>query len=194
MLLGLTGVFGCGKSTLIDFFVAAGWRVFDADACCHSFYKQRDYRLMSQITERWGMTVFDDFGIVDRKKIACLVFDDDEELAFLEGAILPLLHENLEREIEFCRNNNVSGVFEIPKLFEGGYEVYFDAVLGIWAPHNLRIERLKNRGYSPEEIAKRDAKQLAADCKLERADYALINSGTIDELRQQFNELIDNIS
>ncbi|MBQ6352673.1 MAG: dephospho-CoA kinase, partial [Lentisphaeria bacterium] len=38
LILGVTGPIGCGKSTVLELFVAAAWRTADADAICRSLY------------------------------------------------------------------------------------------------------------------------------------------------------------
>ena len=69
-----------------------------------------------------------------------------------------------------------------------------DAVLTVWAPESIRHDRLRRfRGLDDGEIRRREALQLAADVKLERADYALINSGSKAELERQLHILLENI-
>ena len=46
-------------------------------------------------------------------------------------------------------------------------------------------------GMTPEEVARREARQWSEDRKLEAADYALINYGTRQDLEEQCKILMD---
>ena len=63
-------------------------------------------------------------------------------------------------------------------------------MLAVWAPAALRHERLRKfRHFDDAEIRRREARQLAADAKLERADFAVVNSGSRAELERQLARL-----
>ena len=67
----------------------------------------------------------------------------------------------------------------------------FDAVLTVWAPREVRHARLRDfRGFDETEILRREKLQMSADEKLERADYALVNSGDAALLEKQFSHLL----
>ena len=70
MILGLTGGFGCGKSSVLEFFRAAGWQVSSADDICAELYEQQDVELMKQLRGRWRDKVFYSDGKVNKTEIA----------------------------------------------------------------------------------------------------------------------------
>lgn len=190
MILGLTGSFGGGKSTVLSCFQTHNWHTFDADAACHGLYGSGNQVLINKVKKLFGEEAVDGNGKIDRQKIANSAFKNPEKLQKLTSALYPLLNEELHKQIDFCRKNNVNGIFELPLLYEADYKNRFDAVLAIWCAPDLRCERLKKRNFSREEMLKRDARQLAPELKLEYADFAVINNGSKEMLSRQIDELI----
>ena len=194
MILGITGAFGCGKSSVLAAFAARGWRTADADQICHGVYGPGG-PLAAALTARWGRGILLESGEADRRKLAALVFADPAELEALTAMVYPLLSERLDDFISDCRRDNANAAIEIPLLYEADLAEKFDAVAAVWSAPEIRRERLRRkRNFSDEEIHRREARQLAADLKLERADYGLINNGTPEELSQQIDLLLRQFS
>ena len=194
MILGITGSFGAGKSTVREEFSALGWHFFDADKVCHDIYASPAGEFFNRITAIWGSEIIASDGGIDRKKLAEKVFRKPEELKKLTDLLYPELDRRLDSAIAACRQNNQNGAFEIPLLFEKDYTARFDAVLAVWSAAEIRHQRLKTlRNFSDEEIIKREEQQLPSDEKLERADFALVNNGSRELLRKQILILTDKI-
>lgn len=194
MILGITGAFGCGKSSVLAVFAARNWRTADADQICHGLYGS-DGPLVGQLAERWGDEILLASGGVNRGKLAEIVFADPAELDALTAMIYPLLAERLDDFIARCRRDGADAAVEVPLLYEAGLAEKFDAVAAVWSAPEIRRERLRRKRHFDEaEIRRREERQLAADLKLERADYGLINNGPEMELEQQINLLINQFS
>ena len=186
LILGVTGSIGCGKSTVLELFRAAGWRTADADSLCRRMYDDPEGALAVQCRREWGEAFFTS-GHFDRAKIAALVFRDAAALRKLTGFIYPVLESELDSFIAEARSAECCAAVEVPLLYEAGMERLFDAVLTVWAPEELRHRRLREfRGFDEAEIRRREALQLDADVKLERADCSLVNSGDPELLKRQF--------
>lgn len=195
MILGVTGAFGCGKSAVLSAFSARGWRTVDADRICHEFYADPEGEAARKFAARWGAEILTPEGAVDRRRLGEIVFADQEELDFLTGVLYPELSRRLDELIAGCRREGANGVFELPLLFEAGYEKKFDRIVAVWAAPAIRYARLRSRrNYSDGEIRRREARQLSADVKMERADYALINNGGFRELELQLDRLIGSLN
>ena len=194
MILGITGSFGAGKSTVREEFSRLGWHFFDADKVCHDIYASPAGEFFSRITACWGKDIVSSDGSIDRRKLAEKVFGKPDELKKLTDILYPELDRRMDSEIAMCRNKGTNGAFEIPLLFEKNYTARFDAVLAVWGAAEIRHQRLKKlRHFSDEEIAKRESQQLPSDEKLERADFALVNNGSKELLRKQILILTDKI-
>ena len=190
MILGITGGFGSGKSSVLKFFESRSWFVMDADSVCRSFYETKETELMDCIRKNFGDGVFDKEGFVDRKKLGEILFRSPQKMELITQVIYPMLTKKIHSAVAECRKKGINGAFELPLLYEGGYEKLFDAVLTIWTSPEIRVERLKKRGFTAEDMKKRDAKQLPLELKLEKADFALINDGTEEALCCQLDELL----
>ena len=165
----------------------------DADEVCRSFYESRKPELMKCIRSNFGDDLFDAAGRVDRKKLGEILFRSPEKMNLITRVIYPLLTEKIMQSINDCREKKINGAFELPLLYEAGFENCFDQILAVWIPHDLRKKRLLGRNFSPDEVDRRDRMQIPADEKLERADFGIINSGSPDELFSQLKIIADKL-
>jgi len=194
MILGITGSFGCGKSTVLSLFRRANWHVFDADQQCHEFYKHPSGSLLNALMENGFRNAVTASGEILRGELGKIVFSDPVAMDRLTALVYPLLFEELEKTIRVCREKEMDGAFELPLLFECGKEKMFDAVLCIWTAPEIRCRRLRDRGFDEAEFRRREARQMDPDEKLERADFALINNGSEEELQKQLLLLLVRLS
>jgi dephospho-CoA kinase len=114
----------------------------------------------------------------DRTKIGEIVFNDPDQLNWLEELLHPrVVQENLawRAEVEGRPEPPPLTVTEVPLLYETGGEQRFDAVVVISAPDELRQKR---RPVGDD----REQRLLPAEEKAARADYAYVNDGTLEEL------------
>ena len=191
MILGLTGAIGCGKSTACACFRSRGWLLFDADRACHELYGDPDSSFARALRREWGDGCFTPEGLIDRKAVAAKVFNSGKELEKLTAVLYPALFERMGNEIASARREKRDMLCEVPLLFECGCEKYFDLTASVWSTRALRHERLRKfRGFTQEEIARREAKQWSAERKLEAADIAFINNGGPDFLCRQIDRFI----
>ncbi len=189
MLAGLTGAIGGGKSTALAAFAACGAKTCDADRMCHELYGEA--AVVHHLAEHWGDRCMTD-GNIDRQKIARIVFQNQAELDFLTGVLYPELEKKMtEVRLAAAVPGSPVTVVEIPLLFECGWEKYCDVTAALWTGTALRHERLLGRGMTPEEIARREAKQWSEDRKLEAADFGLINYGSRQSLEMQCRMLLN---
>jgi dephospho-CoA kinase len=130
-----------------------------------------------ELLERFGAEVIGRDG-ADRTKIAHIVFNDPEQLDWLEKLLHPrVVQENLvwRDEVMARPEPPLLTVTEVPLLYETGADRRFDAVVVITAPKELREER---RPLGDD----REQRLLPEDEKVSRADYAYVNDGTLEEL------------
>ncbi len=194
MILGITGSFGSGKSSLRAWFTRAGWQTFDADEFCRDLYRKADPEFAGELKRLWGREFRLPDGTIDRKAVADQVFGAPEELKRLTDLIYPRLERAMDRTIAQWRAQGDNGAMEVPLLYENNMADRFDAVLTVWAEPAVRLERLRSkRRFSEEDFRRREALQMAPDKKLELADFALVNNGSEAEFQRQFEELLKQL-
>lgn len=182
MIIALTGGIGSGKSTALQAFAGLGWKCLSADQICHNLYlNNQDFIKLLQ--ERWGKKIFSAKGIIDRKLIVDIVFNDAEELQWLNGILHPMIRAVAEQQFATEPENDF--IFEVPLLYECGWGQHYDAVICVWTDEKITKQRLIERGLNSDEIELRMKNQLSPDQKLERADFALINNGSANDLNAQ---------
>lgn len=114
----------------------------------------------------------------DRARIAEIVFNDPDQLDWLEELLHPLVaRENLVWRSEQEKKPELPPltVSEVPLLYETGAERRFDAVVVITAPAAVR------RGRRPVSDD-REQRLLPEEEKVALADYTYVNDGTLEEL------------
>jgi dephospho-CoA kinase len=128
---------------------------------------------------------------VDRARVGEIVFDDPEQLEWLESQLHPRVAAHvadwrgrLDPDLEIA-------VVEVPLLFEAALEDAFDATVAVVADDRIREERLRRRGQPGLEG--REGRQLDQAEKEDRADHVIRNEGTLDELEREISKLIAEI-
>lgn len=176
--VAITGGIGAGKSAALAAFRAHGAATVSSDEIVHHLLRT-DADVRAELVGRFGEEILADDGSPDRARIAAIVFQDEEALAFLEA----LLHPLVSREYLAWREQLAAlpeppqvCVTEVPLLYEAGGEKRFDHVVVITAPRQLREQRRR------VPLDNRDARLLDDREKVARADFHYVNTGTYDEL------------
>lgn len=194
MIIGITGGFGCGKSTVLSLFEEKGAAVYSADRLCHEIYERRDRDFVSKLVDRFGSAVVKEDGSIDRKFIASKVFADQDDMDFLNDIFKDLLRCVIRERIDISKKTHAVTAVEIPLLFEANYQDLADKVLTVYAPLEARKRFLAMRNFDFDEMLRRDAHQMPLEEKVRLADYVIINGSTQEFLREQFNIIWNNIT
>ncbi len=190
MFIAISGSFGSGKSSVRKIFEKHSWQTLCADEICHAALPS----FAGELAGRWGKDILDAGGAPDRKKIAAIVFNDPAELAFLEGLLAGKVRDKIIEMRRLSREEGRNIAFEVPLLYERSLESFFDKVVAVYASLPVRTQRLAARGFTPQEVAAREAKQLNPEKKLELADYAVINNFGQEYIEKQIILIIELIS
>jgi len=85
-------------------------------------------------------------------------------------------------------------VLDIPLLFETKMDRWTNPVIVVWVNPETQIERLMSRdGCSEEQAQNRINAQLALDWKKSEADIVIDNSGSLDDTKHQFQEVLRKV-
>jgi dephospho-CoA kinase len=189
VLIGLTGGIGAGKSEALAAFARRGAATISTDEVVHELLRTEDVR--SRLVERWGEGVAPDRE-VDRGRVAEIVFDRPEELAWLEGELHPRVAERLVAWRRELPPGTRVAVAEVPLLFEAGMEGAFDTVVCVVADDALRERRSAGRELAVLEG--RSGRQLSQAEKAARATHVIRNDGTVADLDASVARLMDSLT
>lgn len=188
-ILGLVGGIGSGKSHVARLFAKRGAVVVDADVFAHEALRQPDVK--EKLRTLWGDAVFTPDGEVDRRQVADLVFEDAAKRQQLEAVVLPYIHGRIQQTVAAAESDpNVPlAVLDAAILLETGWKSRCTALAFVDAPEDVRIERVKGRGWDADELRRREAHQWSLEKKKQASDVVLPNYGDEVLLERLVNEL-----
>lgn len=181
VFIGLTGGIGSGKSEALAAFERLGAATLSSDAVVHDLLGTDDVRRL--LVERWGDAVLVGKE-VDRGAIAQIVFNQPDELHWLEQSIFPRVGEQIaawRAALERDGSAKVA-VVEVPLLFEAGIEGAFDATAAVVTEESVRASRAASRGH--EGVEGRAGRQLSQEEKAARAHHVIPNDGSLEDLER----------
>ncbi len=182
--IAITGNIGSGKSTFSKFIEKAGFKVIYADELSKKILSE-DKDVIKSVINLFGNGAYRD-GKPDKKFLAEKVFGNPDNLSRLESLLHPkVIKKSVELMDEHLINNNI--VFlEAALIYEAEMEKYFDYVVLITAPRDLRLKRkIESYNFSEQEFVNREEMQIPAEEKQKRADFIFDNSGSIDLLESK---------
>jgi dephospho-CoA kinase len=186
-VIGIVGGVASGKSTVGREFARLGAVVLDADESAHRALDDPDVK--AALVARWGEGILSADGRVDRTTVAAKVFGHaaaDEERRFLESLVHPRVRRDLEAQMQALAARGVGAVvLDIPLLVEVGWQDMCDVVYFLDVPRSERIRRAKERGWSEDELNRREAAQASVEEKRQAADRVIANGGSVDDLRRE---------
>ena len=186
IVIGLTGNFGTGKSTVAGMFRKWGAQVVDADRLAHEVFKKESplYSRLNSLFPRLK-------GKLTRKKVAEIVFGDLEQKKALESLIHPYVFKRIEEKLGQMRKE--VAVVEVPLLFETGFDESCDMTVLVQAPRQKIIRRLKARGFEKSEAQRRWQVQMPAEEKSGRADFLIDNSDGRKKTEEQVKKIWEQV-
>ena len=176
--VAITGGIGAGKSEALAAFARHGAAVISSDEIVHRLLSD-DEDVRARLVERFGESILDGDGRVDRGAIAEIVFADREALDWLEGLLHPLVVQEYlgwrERLAQEAEPPPLTAT-EVPLLYEVGGQDRFDAVVVITAPPQVRAAR------TDVDAEVREPRLLPDSVKVAQADFSYVNDGSPEEL------------
>lgn len=194
--IGVTGPTGAGKTTVLRALEELGCVCVDCDALYHELLETSP-TLPRELTRRFGKSILNSQGNLDRKALGAVVFADPAALADLNAIshrhILARCHE-LARQAEEGGAKGI--VFDAIALFESGLAQACDVTLAVVAPPETRVHRIMARDGIGEEYARaRVAAQQANEYYVNLCDHAIHSEEAMkpEELTRQVRELFSEI-
>ena len=195
--VGLTGGIGAGKSTVGRVFETLGIPKFDADKYAHWIYSKDD-EVRAAVVDRFGLEVaiIDEEGNtidIDRAKLGAIVFENDEDLEFLNELVHPAVRKGFETWLNRIPSNIPYVIRETAILFESGSEKGCSSVINVSADEVNRIDRVMQRDKcSKKQVVERMNKQLKEHIRIEKSDFVIFNNPE-DQILNQVHQIHSEI-
>ena len=192
IIVGLTGILGSGKSTVAAALRKRGLDVIDFDGLAKESLNWKETQ--EDIREAFG----DEYvvlGRVDVERLRQTIFTNDLNVRKLEAIIHPRVHEEVERRLVALEEKDVlAAIIEHPLLFEVGFHRPVDKIVVVTAKDDIIRTRLEKRGMRSDDVERRLSFQIPLKEKEEKADYVINNNGAEDQLGEQIDSLVQEIT
>src|SRR5262249_44767943 len=105
----------------------------------------------------------------------------------------PWIEKRIREEVAKAHNdpNAPFVVLDAAIMLEAGWNNTCNRIVYVHAPRAVRLERLQGqRGFSAEDVAKRETVQHPLAIKASRADAAIDNTGSVEETQKQVDAIV----
>lgn len=185
--IGLTGGIASGKSTVAAMFVELGARLIDTDVIARQVVAPGGPVLQS-IVNVFGPEVLDASGELDRRRLREHIFQDHEARNQLNAIVHPAVRSQVQAELESIAQDDPEAVVlvDVPLLFETNAEKLYKAVVVVYVPPQMQVQRLMARDGVSQEAAEQSLEaQIPLEEKRKKAQFVVDNSGSLQETRKQ---------
>lgn len=193
-VIGITGGVGAGKTEILDFIRRHyRCRIYLADEVAH-LIQQPGQACYENITALLGTGILNEDGSIDRGKMAAKIFVDNELLKKVNAIVHPAVRKYLENAVEEARAEKETELFfiEAALLIENGYRNYVDEMWYIYAPVEIRKERLReSRNYSDEKTEQIMQSQLSEERFRQNCDFVINNGASLAEAYEQIKKRLE---
>lgn len=183
IIIGITGSFGSGKTTVSKIFAKLGVAVINADNLCHDFLNSP--KLKSKILKIFGST--------NRKKIGKIVFNNKALLKKLEKILHPCVIQEIKNKVR--KTNKKLIIIDAPLLIESGLNKFVDKVIVVKTNYSNQIKRIQRKTLlSRNQIIKRIKLQMPLKEKIKFSNYVVDNNGSISNTEKQVKKILQNLT
>ncbi len=193
--VGLTGGIATGKSAVAKILRDFGRPVVDADILA------REVTLVgtsghSAVVKEFGEAVLLPNGELHRKKLAEAIFSDAKKRLRLEQILHPLIQEGRAKErLNLERQGCELAFYDVPLLFEKNLQGEFDAVVLVYASPAEQKRRLMERNQlDARQASERLAAQMSIEEKVNLAQYVILNTGSISDLKLNVQTVLKELT
>lgn len=193
--IGVAGLIGAGKSSLMQMLSAEGFLTLDADAEVHFLYANHR-ELRASLAHTFGADMLTPLG-VNRAKLGSVVFGDVSQLRKLEALVHPLLFDHTVAKLaEMVAQTDRAAVFVEAALLGSWPHLLaqLDQVWEVQAPKSVRLERVIDRGATRVDSLAKIASQMSLPPLRHAQLHILDNSEDLAHLKVQMRQLLAQIT
>lgn len=171
-VIGLTGGIGSGKTTIANYFNEMGVPVYIADDGAKRVMQSQD--ILEEVKAVFGNNIFDG-EVLNRAKLAQIVFNDKEQLAKLNAIVHPGVKRDFEAWMQGYKNYDYV-IYEAAILFESGRYKECDVIITVTAPEEIRIDRVIQRDKTTrEQVLSRMKMQWNDEKRISKSNFVINN-------------------
>jgi len=187
IIIGVTGSFGSGKSTVSAMLASCGAFVVDADKIAHELIKpgEAGYK---KIVGSFGKGILDSKGYIKRKKLALIVFSNPALLKKLNCLTHPEIIRRIKQAVKETKIPVVA--LDAPLLIEAGLNKITDKLVVVKIKKSEQIKRLcRKTGLKHQEVLKRIKAQVSLSDKVRMADFVIDNNHSFGKTKKQVKNI-----
>jgi dephospho-CoA kinase len=189
--LGITGGIGSGKTVVSRLLEMMGVPVYLSDAESKRL-TATDPHIRRELIALLGEEVYPN-GELNKPLLAGYLFSDPEHARKINGIIHPRVATDFRQWAEKHKDAPLIAM-ESAILIEAGFADEVDRIVMVYAPMDIRIERILKRDASTKEaIAARIRNQMSDEEKRAKAHYTILNDGT-QAVIPQVEDLLNTIT
>lgn len=187
VILGITGGYSSGKSTVAAMFEEYGAGIIDADKLAHNCIAPKG-KCYGKIIRAFGARILRRDKTIDRKKLGEIVFANRKMLKVINNIIHPEAIREIKRRIVISKSRVI--VLDVPLLIESGLRGLVDKLIVVSLSRNEQIKRaLSKSGLKRSDALKRINSQIPMSAKMRLADFVIDNGGTRAKTKKQVAEI-----
>lgn len=191
VIIGLTGIFGSGKSTVAGILRSYGAEIIDADKIAHRIIASRTMPY-HRIVRLFCRGILNPDKSINRKKLGEIVFGSKGLLARLNKIMHPEIIRVIKRKIKASKEKII--VLDAPLLIEAGLANVVDKIIVVKINQRTQLKRLtQKRRLSQRQVIDIMKHQIPLKKKVRFADFIIDNNGTLEETRKQVIEVYQKI-
>jgi len=186
-VVGISGGIGSGKTTVTDFFAKHGIDVIDADVIAREVVAPETQALES-IVAKFGQSVLDESGYLDRAKLRTIVFNDVEVKNWLNQLLHPVIRQQMLLQTQQAKSSYC--LLSVPLLVENKIHELVDRVVIVDVDEQTQLQRTLLRDKSNEQqIRAIMSAQATRQQRLAVAEDVIDNNGNREDLIGRVSQL-----
>jgi dephospho-CoA kinase len=171
--VGITGGIGSGKSLVAQLFTLLNVPVYYADDAAKQIMNT-DEDVRKLLIKHFGDDTYIGSNL-NRQWLATKVFNNPEQLQLLNSIVHPVVIKHANQWIQ--QQQTAIVIKEAAIFFESGSYKEMDVMIGVYAPKELRLERVARRDASNRvAIEERMSRQMNEEEKMKRCDFVISNN------------------
>lgn len=191
LVIAVTGQIASGKSTTSRLLAARGGKLIDADEGVHNLLGI-DGNCYLDVRSKFGESILNPDGSINREKLAQIVFSDEKKLKDLEKIVHPFVVKEIRESINRYKEENCNMlVVDIPLLDKGEIDDVVDLIIVVDTNIDNQLDRLNSDGVTKEDALKRIKFQPSKEELRKKANITIENNGSLDDLRLKIDEIYE---